>query len=204
MPVPASTSTKTSPAGRLLDAATGLFAAHGIRAVGIDRIIGEAGVARASLYSAFGSKDALVTEYLHQLDLRDRKRWEAAVDAIDNPLDRIFAFFDLAISSAPIRNYRGCQYLNATTEFPGELDEMLAPVGAHRDWLHQQLTALLTAAGLDDAPLLASKIQTIYDGALAGSKFARSEEPIRLGRRMVAELLGTPPLGAPLLGTTDS
>ena len=190
MPVPASTDSKASPADRLVDAATTLFAAHGIRAIGIDRIIGEAGVARASLYSAFGSKDALVTEYLHRLDLRDRGRWDGAVAGIEDPLARILTLFDLAIASAPLRNYRGCQYLNAATEFPGELDGMLAPVGAHRYWLREQLTGLLTAAGIDDEQLLTTKIQTIYDGALAGSKFACDEEPIRVGRGMVAELLG--------------
>nr|WP_038171513.1 TetR/AcrR family transcriptional regulator [Tomitella biformata] len=191
--MPASTTTATptkpSPADRLLTAATELFAAHGIRAVGIDRIIGEAGVARASLYSGFGSKDALVTEYLHQLDLRDRQRWEDAVAGLDSPVGRIFAFFDLAIASAPVRNYRGCQYLNAATEFPGELHGVLSPVSEHRVWLHEQLTALLTTAKIPDAPVLATKIQTIYDGALAGSKFACSEEPIRVGRGMVADLL---------------
>lgn len=190
MAVPASTTTKATPADRLLDAATSLFAAHGIRAVGIDRIISEAGVARASLYSSFGSKDALVTEYLRQLDMRDRLRFDDAVAPVADPLDRVLTLFDLAISSAPVRNYRGCQYLNATTEFPGELDGMLVPVREHRDWLHEQLTQLLTAAGLPDAPALAGKIQTVYDGALAGSKFACSEEPIRVGRRMAEELLG--------------
>lgn len=192
MPVPATTTqpkTKPSPGDRLLESATTLFAAHGIRAVGIDRILAEAGVARASLYSSFGSKDALVTAYLHQLDLRDRQRWADAVATIDAPLDRVFAFFDLAIASAPVRNYRGCQYLNAATEFPGELQDVLQPVSAHREWLHEQLTALLAAAGRPDAPALATKVQTIYDGALAGSKFACSEEPIRVGRGMVADLL---------------
>ena len=197
VPVPAATTSpaapakqKASPADRLLDAATALFAAHGIRAVGIDRIIGEAGVARASLYSAFGSKDALVTEYLRRLDLRDRRRFEDAALPLASPLDRVLALFDLAISSAPVRNYRGCQYLNAATEFPGELDSMLGPVREHRDWLHEQLTHMLTEAGRAGAPLLATKIQTIYDGALAGSKFSCSEEPIRVGRAMVEELLG--------------
>lgn len=188
MAVPATTATKATPADRLLEAATSLFASHGIRAIGIDRIIADAGVARASLYSSFGSKDALITEYLNQLDLRDRARFDDAVAGIPDPHDRVLALFDLAISSAPVRNYRGCQYLNAATEFPGELDGLLLPVRAHRDWLHERLTALLAAAGHDDAGL-AAKIQTIYDGALAGSKFAYSEEPIRVGRRMVEDLL---------------
>lgn len=194
-PAPKTPTPKSAPADRLVATATELFAAHGIRAIGIDRILAESGVARASLYSAFGSKDALVTEYLHQLDLRDRARWEGAVADVEDPLDRVLALFDLAISSAPVRNYRGCQYLNAATEFPGELGGMLTPVVEHRDWLRERLTALLTAAGMPDAAALAVRIQTIYDGALAGSKFECSEEPIRVGRAMVAELLGRP--GAP-------
>ncbi|WP_182346476.1 TetR/AcrR family transcriptional regulator [Tomitella gaofuii] len=187
--------TETPPAGRrtararLLDAATALFSADGIRAVGIDRVISEAGVARASLYSAFGSKNGLITAYLERLDTRDRLRWEDAVAGIDDPLAKIFAFFDLAIDSAPVRNFRGCQYLNAATEFPGELGGVLAPVAAHRAWLHSLVRGLLEEAGYDGADDLASRIQTIYDGALAGSKFAADEGPLRLGRTMAAELL---------------
>ncbi len=178
---------------RLLDAATALFATHGIRAVGIDRVISEAGVARASLYSTFGSKDALVTAYLERLDARDRLRWEDAVAAVADPVDKIRAFFDLAIASAPARNYRGCQYLNAATEFPGEMDGMLAPVAEHRAWLHSLLCGLLTEAGFADADALASRIRMVYDGALAGSKFAAGEEPLVLGRAMVDEMLRAAP-----------
>lgn len=188
---------RVAPRERLLDVATALFSAHGIRAVGIDRIIGEAGVARASLYSSFGSKDGLVTAYLDRLDERDRLRWEGAVDGLDDPVDKVYAFFDLAIASAPVRNFRGCQYLNAATEFPGELDGILTPVSRHRAWLRARLTALLDDAGYTDTVRLATRIQMIYDGALAGSKFDSSEAPLRFGREMVAELLGQTPLVQP-------
>ena len=63
------------PADRLLDTATKLFAYQGIRAVGIDLILREANVAKSSLYSCFGSKEALVIAYLERLDQADRNRW---------------------------------------------------------------------------------------------------------------------------------
>ena len=177
---------KPTPAQRLLDTATTLFARHGIRAVGIDRVLAEAGVARASLYSSYGSKDALVIAYLEHLDRRDRARWDDAVADIDDPADRILTFFDLALASAPHRGFRGCQYANAATEFP---DEALAPVVAHRRWMLDTLTDLLRACAAPDPAALAGRIQLIYDGALAGSKFEHATGPLHLGRAIAAELI---------------
>ncbi|HEY5857628.1 MAG TPA: helix-turn-helix domain-containing protein [Aldersonia sp.] len=178
-----------TPAERLLATATELFAAHGIRAVGIDRILSESGVAKASLYSAFGSKDALVTAYLERLDQRDRARWTDAVAEVTDPVVRVLTFFDLAAASAPIRNFRGCQYLNAATEFPGQDLPMLAPVRAHRAWVRAVMVAALREAGCLEAEEVAQRVQVIYDGALAGSKFAQSEDAIHLGRRMAVDLI---------------
>lgn len=178
-----------SPAERLLATATELFAANGIRAVGIDRILAESGVAKASLYSAFGSKDALVRVYLEGLDLRDRARWQDAVSAVADPRERVYAFFDLAAASAPVRNFRGCQYLNAATEFPAGAESMLAPVREHREWVRDRIAENVAAAGCARPDHLATQIQLVYDGALAGSKFTHSEEPIHRGREMAADLI---------------
>ena len=59
---------RPSPRHRLLASATNLFTTEGIRVIGIDRILREADVAKASLYSLFGSKDALVIAYVETLD----------------------------------------------------------------------------------------------------------------------------------------
>lgn len=178
---------RPGPAERLLETASALFAEHGIRAVGIDRILAESGVARASLYSTYGSKDALVVAYLERLDRRDRARWEGAVAGEHDPIARILAFFDLALASAPSKGFRGCQYSNAATEFP---DESFAPVVAHRAWLRDTLVELLTAAGVAEPDVVALRIRLIYDGALAGSKLERTDAPLRRGREMVAEMIG--------------
>ena len=88
---------RPSPRQRLLDAATKLFTEEGIRVIGIDRILREADVAKASLYSLLGSKDSLVIAYLEQLDEQFRARWgERAAKAPDADA-KILAFFDMAI-----------------------------------------------------------------------------------------------------------
>src|ERR1700746_3618967 len=87
---------KRSPRERLLAAADELFYAEGVQSVGIDRVIERAGVAKASLYSTFGSKEELVRAYLDERHARIVGRLPAAVDAVDpaEPVKRILAVFD--------------------------------------------------------------------------------------------------------------
>jgi AcrR family transcriptional regulator len=177
------------PAGRLLATATELFASQGIRAIGVDQILREAAVAKASLYSTYGSKDALVLAYLSTLDQRDRNRWRQAVTDVADAQARVLVFFDLAIAAAPTRGFRGCLYANAATEYP---DTELAPVREHRQWMHGLLAELITEADPAQSATavdLAHRIQLIYDGALVGSKIERSTEPLRRARALTVELL---------------
>lgn len=157
-------------------------------------------MAKASLYSWYGSKDALVLAYLDDLDQADRKRWQDAVAGFDEPVDKILAFFDLACAMMPKRGYRGCLYTNAASEFPAV---ELGPVGAHRRWMHSTLVHLLGAARCPAPTHVADEIQLLYDGALVGAKLQRSVAPITLGRRLAGELVHRA-VGDPAAGTTTS
>src|SRR3569832_734274 len=79
---------------RLLAAANELFYAEGIHTVGIDRIIERAGVAKASLYNTFGSKDELIVAYLRSRQARSQARITAAIERHDEPRTRLLAVFD--------------------------------------------------------------------------------------------------------------
>ncbi len=176
-----------APADRLLRAAADLFAAQGIRAVGIDQILREAGVAKASLYSSYGSKDALIVAYLEELDQRDRNRWNSAVATLRDPIGKVLTFFDLAATTANARNFRGCLYANAATEFPGTEWE---PVRAHREWFRETVTALLREAGISRPDNVARRVQLFYDGALTASKMEKTVAPITLARKITREMIG--------------
>jgi AcrR family transcriptional regulator len=171
------------PADRLLAAATDLFGKYGIRAVGIDRILREADCAKASLYSAFGSKDALVLAYLTELDLADRSRFTQAIEGVSDPIARALTFFDLAHSKGLRHDFPGCLYASAASEFPGARFE---PIEEHRQWVRSTLSGLIKAAGVRRPAALARHIQLLYDGALVASKLERSVDPIRIGRGLAA------------------
>src|SRR3954463_9613845 len=81
---------------RLLAAADELFYEEGIHTVGIDRLIERAGVAKASLYSTFGSKDELIRAYLEARHAATRERMEGELAArYHTPRDRLLGAFDI-------------------------------------------------------------------------------------------------------------
>jgi AcrR family transcriptional regulator len=174
------------PADRLLAAATDLFGKYGIRAVGVDRILREADCAKASLYSAYGSKDALVIAYLTELDLADRNRFAQAIEGLSDPVAKALTFFDLAHTKGLRHDFPGCLYTSAASEFPGVRFE---PIDDHRQWVRSTLSGLIKAAGIRRPTSLARHIQLLYDGALVASKVEQSVEPIRFGRGLAEDAI---------------
>ena len=99
---------------RLLDAASELFYAEGIHTVGIDRIIEKAGVAKASLYNTYGSKDELVRAYLGRRHDRQKARIAAALEGVTDPREKILAIFTAQEQLFASAGFRGCAFANAT------------------------------------------------------------------------------------------
>src|SRR2546425_13142594 len=101
-------STMPSPRERLLAAANELFYEEGVHTVGIDRVIERAGVAKASLYSTFGSKDELIRAYLEARHTATRERMERELAArYDTPRDRLLGAFDIQGESFDQPGFRG-------------------------------------------------------------------------------------------------
>lgn len=173
----------TPAAERLLSSASSLFAREGIRGVGIDRILAEAGVAKATLYQAFGSKEALVVAHLERRDAADRQAYRARLASTPPGPGRILASFDLGAKNAAIGGFLGCVYVNALNEFPEPEQPIARAVRQHRDWVQDRWLEALGAH--PEARRLVDEVQIAYDGALLGSKIAHSAEPIELAREVV-------------------
>src|SRR5271166_3664512 len=110
--------TPVSARERIVATAGRLFYAEGVRAVGIDRVIAEAVVAKATLYAHFASKDELVVAYLERVDEVWRAELEAAAAAAGgDPRAQLVGVFDAVRSACARDGYAGCGFLNAAAEY---------------------------------------------------------------------------------------
>jgi AcrR family transcriptional regulator len=183
--------TKTTPSARerLLSAADELFYAEGVHTVGIDRVIERAGVAKATLYSAFGSKDDLIVAYLHaRLDTR-RRRTDAAMDrAGDSPRERILAIFDELGQSFIANGFRGCAFARARAETqPGT--KIAGACDDAREWMNALLLELSKQTGVADPQLLARQLRMLYDGATTAALMERDTGAAAVARTTAALLI---------------
>lgn len=164
---PAAASRPSSARQRLLDTATRLFYNEGIHSVGVDRIIDDAGVTRATMYKQFASKEGLVLAYLEGEDRSLRSLFAQAAEASDDPsvlLDLVVAGIEQDIGD---RHTRGCPFINAAAEFPdeGPVRELIA---SHREWFRDTLRQLANGAGLRDPDGVAASLVLLRDAALVG------------------------------------
>jgi AcrR family transcriptional regulator len=182
------TADRGSARERLLAAANELFYEHGVHTVGIDRIIEHAGVAKASLYNTFGSKDELIRAYLTSRHVRRRERITLELATrYDTPRDRILGVFDVLSESFVEPGFHGCAFVNASAEAePGGLIE--EAVDDYRAWVRTLFLDLARDAGAAEPEQLASQLQLLYDGAAVTARMDRGPAAATAARA-AAEIL---------------
>ena len=162
--------TKTRPSEarrRLLGTATRIFYADGIHSVGVDRIIDEAKVTRATLYRHFPSKDDLVVAYLQEVHQMERGAITAAIAAHPTAADALLAIADTIAEGIQRPGFRGCAFLNAAAEFPDAEHPVHQQVIAHRQWFLNTLTTLMAQVAEDSSDAAARHFVMLRDGAMA-------------------------------------
>jgi AcrR family transcriptional regulator len=181
---------KRSPRDRLLQAASELFYAEGVQSVGIDRVIERAGVAKASLYSTFGSKEGLVCAYLNARHEETLARLRSAIAATEDPIERLLAVFDAQARLFHTPDFHGCAFTAAATEAPsgGRID---AAAQSYRHDIHVLFNELAVAAGVPDPELLASQLQLVYDGGGLAANLDKNPEIATAARAAASALIAT-------------
>ena len=159
------TSDRASARERLLAAASELFYQEGVHSVGIDRVIEHAGVAKATLYNAFGSKDELIRAYLRARHSRTRERMARELEArYKTPRERLVGVFEVQGMSFTEPGFRGCAFVSASAEsLPGSAAEEVAE--EYRTWVRSLFLDLAHAAGASNPEQLAQQLVLLYDGA---------------------------------------
>ena len=162
---------------RILETAQRLFSQNGFRAVGIDTIIAEAGVAKMSLYRHFASKDELIVAYLE--DSR-RQLWEWFDDAtadIEDSTEQLVAIFAATERLTTNREFPGCSFQSITAEFPDPDHPAHQIAVAHKYAIRKHFENLARQAGLRESAELAWQLQFLMEGALAAVRMFGSTAP---------------------------
>jgi AcrR family transcriptional regulator len=158
------------PRERLLAVARRLFYEEGVHVVGIDRILEEAGVAKASLYQHFGNRDGLVKAYLEEQFATRRVRIEAILGRYSTPRDQLVGLFDDTADNLANVNYRGCRFVNAAVEARGG-ESALDLTETYRSWLRSVLSERAEAGGAADPEGLGRQLALLYDGTAIAARF---------------------------------
>jgi AcrR family transcriptional regulator len=180
-----------SPRQRLLETAGRLFYAEGIHTVGVDRLVSEAGVTRATFYRHFPSKEDLVEAYLRAKDAELREGVEAAATSGSRE-DALAAVFELVESVTATQDFRGCHFINAAAEYPDAEDPVRIAIDDHRRWFFETLVDLARQAGHPDPGYAASVLVLLHDGTLAGAELDDPAAVRATLRRAVRALLEGP------------
>jgi len=161
----------TSPRERVLEAAYDLSSRHGIRAVGIDDVISRAGVAKATLYRHFPTKDDLVLAFLHRREHRWTREFVEAESRRrgSTPRERLLAIFDVFDEWFHRDDFEGCSFINVLLE-TADLEH---PVGkasaAHLEYIRSVVRRLAEEADVEDAEALAHSWHILMKGSIVAA-----------------------------------
>jgi len=173
----------TSPRERIVQTATGLFGKQGYNSTGINQIISEAKVAKASFYQHFKSKDDLCVEYLNVR----HKYWFDELNHFcsheENLKQRILRSFDFLIHMNQKENFQGCSFLNILSEIPMDDAEILNVIQHHKTELRHYFTELLK----DDT--LSDHIYLLFESCIIETQLFKSNELIERSKKIINNLI---------------
>ncbi|AZA79357.1 TetR/AcrR family transcriptional regulator [Chryseobacterium sp. G0186] len=172
-----------SPRERIVETTFDLFAGQGYNSTGINQIISEAGVAKASFYQHFKSKEDLCVEFLkvrHQYWFSELHAFSA--QSKDNS-QKITSAFDFLMYMNEKENFRGCSFLNILSEIPTDNIKILQVIQAHKADLRNYFLEILN----DD--ILSDHIYMLFESSIIESQLFKSNELIEKSKKIVTNLI---------------
>jgi AcrR family transcriptional regulator len=176
---------------RLLATASGLFYTEGIRAIGVDRVMAEADVARGTFYRHFAGKDDLVRAYLDARDQRIRTALNTAREEFGDPSAFLRAVAHGIGDEVCGPGFRGCPFINAAAEYPDQDSAIHQAVLTHRAWFHDVVRDSFRELGATDPERSADLMVALRDGAMVAGYLGDAKAASDTLVHGVAALLAT-------------
>ncbi len=171
------------PRERILNTAMILFHRQGYNNTGINQIIDDAKVSKASFYQHFKSKDDLCIEFLDKRYAYWVCELENFVSGAQTLEEKFLKAFDFLIYMNEKEDFRGCSFLNILSEIPGEKVEIHNVIRRHKKTLRDAFYMDL------NNDILSDHIYLLFESAILTSQLYRSNELIEKSKIIVKELL---------------
>lgn len=172
---------------RILGTARDLFYRNGYRATGINEIIEKSGVAKATFYAHFPSKDALALAYIRTMNDLESPGAVEALGKLPGPREKLLGILEFLIPWAQESDYRGCAYLNITSEMPDPRHPLREESRSHYDSVRTMVAGLLKDLKAEegkawkdrDLDKIADDFMLLFAGAIALAQVYHDPKPIR-------------------------
>jgi AcrR family transcriptional regulator len=189
--------TESRARGRILATARDLFYRNGYRATGINEIIRKSGVAKATFYAHFPSKESLAYAYVESMNREELRVLEESLEPLPGPYEKLIGLVEFLIPWSKARDYRGCGYLNISSEITDHDNPVRREGKDHyravRRLVGRLMTELKRTGGASwkrrDAEQAADDYMLIFSGALAMAQVYHDPAPIRDAVQAVKRLL---------------
>jgi AcrR family transcriptional regulator len=182
----------------LLTTAAELFSRQGYRAVGIDTLLAEAGVAKMTLYKQFGSKEELIAAVLERLAGEISSGLSARLAAAPGgSRQRILAVFDWLADWVRSPGFHGCLFIKAAGEYPEAGDRPRQVAEAFKAGCRELLEGLCGELGINDPARLARQLHLLMEGALVIAFLERDPRAATDARDAAEILIAAAPAPSP-------
>lgn len=177
---------------RIVDVAARLFYQQGYNRTGINQIIDEAEIARASLYNHFDSKTALLLVYLERAERNWFSQLESFLAPIADPKQKLLGLFDHRIWRQQETHFGGCQFIKISAEVSRDETEVLELVKAQKErfknFINQIVRQVEHSPVLTDDQLTDLIFLLLEGGAVYGA-IAKSSSALHSGKAIVEKFL---------------
>jgi AcrR family transcriptional regulator len=179
---------------RILATADELFYSEGVHTVGVDRIISESRVTKATFYKYYRSKDGLIVAYIEGRDKRDRLMLQEIDQRHDTPERRLYYVASTIAAQVRSDSFHGCPFVNAAAQFADPLHPVRQAVSVHREWYISSIEDLFRGMGHPRPGDAADDFFLARDGAFAGANLgdpiAAQAALMRAVQRVIEEAAG--------------
>lgn len=173
------------PRERILSTSMLLFHRQGYNRTGINQIIEEAKVSKASFYQHFKSKDDLCIEFLNKRYDYWVSELEKFISEAKTPEEKILKSFDFLIYMNEKEDFRGCSFLNLLSEIPADQEEIHHVLRYHKNKLREFFNEEIK----DEHT--ASHIYLLFESSILTSQLYRSNELIETSKIVIKNILNS-------------